>query len=63
MREFITAHKALFVGALIMGATPLLTALAAFDPAKITDWRAWVVGIGAASVRQIAAYLITKLSQ
>lgn len=63
MLTFIRAHKALFVGALIMAATPLLTALAAFDPVKITDWRAWAVGIGAASVRQVAAYLVTKITQ
>ena len=62
MRDFIVAHKTVFVGALITVATPVLMALSSFDPTTITDWRAWGVGIGAASVRQLAAYIASKLT-
>lgn len=54
--------KPYIVGALIAGSVPVLEALANWDPAAITDWRAWVVGLGAGFVRQVAVYLISKIA-
>ena len=41
--------------------TPLLLALAEFNPDTITDWRAWSMAIVAASVRAFVAAGIAKL--
>ena len=40
--------------------TPLLLALAEFNPDTITNWRAWSMAIGAASVRAFVAAIIAK---
>jgi hypothetical protein len=41
----------------------LLQAFVSFDPAKITDWHAWAVALGAGLVRAVAGgglYYITR---
>lgn len=53
--------KTILVGVLITASVPVLEALTKFNADAVTDWRAWVVGLGSASVRQAAAYLITKV--
>ena len=40
--------------------TPVLLALAELDVDLITDWRAWSMAIGAASVRAFVAAIIAK---
>jgi hypothetical protein len=61
MKDFITSHKAIFVGALITGATPILLALKDLDSAALSDPKTWVVGVGLATVRQVAVYLLSKI--
>ena len=48
----------LFWAALTAVVTVVLQALITFDPAEITDWRLWAIGIGAGAVRAAAAALI-----
>ena len=43
--------------------TPLLLALAEFNPDTITDYRVWAAAIGAASVRAFVAAVIAKLGR
>lgn len=43
-------------------ATALLQVLVDFDPVKITDWKVWVVGVGAGLVRAGAAAALVYLS-
>lgn len=39
---------------LAAGLPPILAAFATFDPEQITDWRAWLVSVIAASIRALA---------
>lgn len=55
----MTREWLLFV--LLAAVYPLLEALATYDPAKVTDYRAWGIGLGAAMVRAAAAAIIAKL--
>lgn len=43
--------------------TVAMQALIEFDPAAITDWRAWGVGIGAACVRAFAGAFLTYIAK
>lgn len=43
--------------------TALVQALVAFDPDAITDWRAWLVAIGAGAVRAAAGAVISWLGK
>lgn len=54
--------KVIVVGAAIAGATAIAQALVTFDPATITDWGTWAVGLTAAFVRQAAVYIVSKVS-
>ena len=55
------SSKTFWVGAAITVAVTLAQALTEFDPAVITDWRAWAVWLAAASVRQVAVYVAARL--
>lgn len=61
MKQFINKHEAVFVGALIATSVPIFEALAALDPDKISDVKAWALGVFAASVRQLAIYLVRTI--
>ena len=52
----------LIVGALIAGAVPVLEALVSLDPMAVTDWRTWIVGLGAGFVRQVATYALAQIA-
>lgn len=54
--------QTLLVGALIAGSVPVFEALVKFDPAVVTDWRAWAVGIGAGFVRNVAIYVLARIA-
>ncbi len=59
--EFKRDEIAWFV--LVAVVTVLMEALLDFDPATITDWSAWAVGLGAASVRATAAAILTAIAR
>ena len=54
-------YRTLIIGALVTASVPLAEAAANFNPDAITDWRTWVVGVAAASVRQVGVYVLAKL--
>lgn len=41
--------------------TPLMAALATFDPETITDYRVWALGVGAAMVRALGGAVLARL--
>jgi hypothetical protein len=55
--------KTLGVGVLITVTVVLAEALVNFDPASITDWRSWAVGLGAGVVRQVASYVLARVAE
>ena len=55
------SKKTFWVGLLITTAVPLLEALVRLSPENLNDWQTWLVGIGTASVRQGAAYVLGKV--
>ena len=55
--------KTYLFGALIAATVVLAEALLAFDPAAITDWRAWAAGIAGGVVRQLAVYVLAKIAE
>lgn len=57
IKQWIVQHGSWFVGAGIAIAIPAVDTLMFFDPDSITDWRKWVVGIVAASVRELFVYV------
>lgn len=54
--------RTLVVGALVAASVPVFEALVHFDPATITDWRTWLVGLGAGSVRQVAVFALAEIA-
>ena len=54
-------RKTLVVGAVITVVAPFLQALAQEDLSQVVDYRAWLVGLGLASVRHLAVYLLAHL--
>ena len=48
--------------ALVAAAVAVLQVLAAFDPAKVSDWRLWAVSLGAGALRAAAGALLTRLA-
>lgn len=63
MRAFILRHRSWFVGGLITVSVPFLEALVETDLTHVTDWRAWLVGIGAGTVREFARWLLRTVIQ
>ena len=43
--------------------TVILEALVLFDPSTITDWKLWLVGLGAGCIRAAAGALIAALAK
>lgn len=43
--------------------TVVLQALVEFDPAAISDWQAWALGIGAAGIRAAAAAVLAAFTK
>jgi hypothetical protein len=56
-------YRTLLIGALIAATVPIAQALTTFNPEAITDWRAWAVGIAAGAVRQVAVYIVARISE
>lgn len=54
-------YRTILVGLAVATSVPLFEALARFDPERVTDWKAWAVGVGAASVRQVGVFAIAQL--
>lgn len=54
--------KTVLVGVLVAGSVPVLEALTTYEPEKVTDYRVWAVGLGAAFVRQAAVALIAVVA-
>lgn len=63
MRYDFKAWEELFWFVLVAVATVVLQALAEFDPERISDWRTWLVGIGAAAVRAGAGAALAWLAK
>ena len=51
------------VGAAITAATVIAQAFASTDLTEIADLRAWAVGVAAATVRQVAVFIVRKLGE
>ena len=54
--------KTLLVGVLIAGAVGVAQVLVQFDPALVTDWKTWAVGLTGAFIRPAAAYIVAKFA-
>ena len=63
MRYEFKALEELFWFVVVAVATVVLQALVEFDPAKIDDWRAWAIGLGAAAVRAAAGAALAWLGK
>ena len=53
--------RTVIVGVIVGASVPIVEALVQFDPMVIADWRTWIVGIAAASVRQGAVQILPWL--
>lgn len=53
--------KTFLVGMGIAAAIGVAQVLTEFDPATVTDWRTWAVGLVGAFVRPVAVYVVTNL--
>lgn len=49
-----------WVGVLIAGALGVAQVLLAWDPAEVTDWKAWALALIGAFVRPAASYVVTS---
>ncbi len=47
---------------LITFLTPIFSALAVLDESTLTDWKPWVIGIFAASIRAVFAAILSATS-
>lgn len=63
VRNWLTAHRSITVGAALTAAYTILSALKDLDAATLTDLRTWVVGVAVASVREVAVYLLSKIQK
>lgn len=54
MKYRFKALPELYWSLITSGATVLLLALVSFDPATITDWKTWAVGLGSGVLRSMA---------
>lgn len=63
MRYDFKAAEELFWFIVVAVAMVLFQAMYEFDPEKITDWRAWAVGVVAAAIRAVGGAGLSWLSK
>ena len=61
MRAWVIKHKSIVVGVALTALMPLLMAVKDLDVGVFSDPSAWLLGVGMASARQVAVYLLSKL--
>ncbi|MSQ61333.1 MAG: hypothetical protein EXR43_01965 [Dehalococcoidia bacterium] len=62
MRYEFKQRDELVWAALVAAVVAVLQVVAAFDPAKISDWRLWAASLGAGALRAAAGALLARLA-